>query len=349
MAPVTNGRYLFKEIPQLALPIGFPEPGKTMVYDTSETIDLENVPLDGGFLVKTLVLSIDPYMRGRMREPHVKGYVPPYLVGEPLRNFGIGVVLRSEHASAKTGEHIYGEFPFQQYWTSKEPIVAQNILKNEEKLPWSVYLGVLGMPGQTAHHGWNEYAHAKKGDVAFVTTGAGPVGATVIQLAKADGVKVIASAGSDEKVAFMKSLGADVAFNYKTTDPFEVLQKEGPINIFWDNVGGAALEAAIANAAVYARFIECGMITAYNGGEPYVVKNLHEIFAKELKLSGFVVISLWQKYLGSFYADFPARVARGEIKYTEEITEGLENAGKALLDVQMGRNKAKSVILVARE
>ncbi|KAH9937947.1 hypothetical protein B0H21DRAFT_825392 [Amylocystis lapponica] len=344
MAPVTNGRHLFNEIPK-----GFPEPGKTTIQDTSETIDLDNVPLNGGFLVKTLVLSIDPYMRGRMREPHIKSYSEPYLLGQPLNNFGVGVVLRSEHPSVKAGDHIYDIFPFQQYWIAKKPSPSQRILKNEENLPWSAYVGVLGMPGQTAFYGWNEYSLAKKGDVAFITSAAGPVGATVVQLAKAEGLKVIASAGSEEKVAFVKSLGADVVFNYKTTDTLEVLQREGPINVYWDNVGGPTLDAAIATAATGARFIECGMISAYNGEEPYTLKNITSIVGKQLRISGFLVFALHHKYIERFYAEMPARVASGEIKYTEDVTEGLENAGKVILDVQTGKNKGKAVVGVAHD
>ena len=129
------------------------------------------------------------------------------------------------------------------------------------------------MAGKTADFGWKEFSAAKVGDVAFITAGAGPVGQLVIQLAKLDGLKVIASAGSDEKVAYLKTLGADVAFNYKTNKTAEVLEKEGPINVYWDNVGGETLEAAINHAAIGARFIECGMISAYNAtGEPYNVK-----------------------------------------------------------------------------
>lgn len=129
------------------------------------------------------------------------------------------------------------------------------------------------MPGKTADFGWREFSTAKEGDIAFVTAGAGPVGQLVIQLAKLEGLKVIASAGSDEKVEYLKTLGADVAFNYKTNKTTDVLAKEGPIDVFWDNVGGETLEAAIENAAVGARFIECGMISVYNAtGEPYNVK-----------------------------------------------------------------------------
>jgi len=323
-------------------------PGKTTVYDASQSIDLDTVPLDGGVLVKTLVLSIDPYLRGRMRDPSIESYAPAFIKGEPLTNYGVGVVLRSEAANIKKGDHVYGSFPFQQYFVEKNASQLR-VLENKEGLPWSVYVGVGGMPGQTAHHAWKEFASPQKGDVVFVTAGAGPVGATVIQIAKAEGLKVIASAGSAEKVDFIKKIGADVAFNYKTEKTLDVLKREGPINIFWDNVGGETFEAAIEAAAVGARFIECGMISAYNGEEPYPVKNLIQIVGKQLKIAGFIVMWLHHKYLEDFYKEIPPMVASGQIKYLEDVTRGLDKAGEAIVDVQTGRNKGKSVILVAEE
>ncbi|KAI0772918.1 NAD-P-binding protein [Trametes elegans] len=343
MAPVKNGRYLFNEIPT-----GYPEPGKTTVYDDSQTIDPDTVPLNGGFLVKVLVLSIDPYLRGKMRDASIKSYAPPFLLGEPLYNYGVGVVVRSENPAVKPGDHLYGIFKFQHYVIENDPKQFR-VIENKEGLPWSAYVGVVGMPGETAAYAWKEYAKAKKGEVAFVTAAAGPVGATVVQLAKADGLKVIASAGSDEKVEFIKSIGADVAFNYKTTDTNKVLEKEGPIDVYWDNVGGETLEAALQHAARYARFIECGMISQYNTTQPYHVKNLMNIVGRELQIHGFIVGSLRPKYEDEFYATFPARVARGEIKYKEDRVRGLERAGHAIADVQSGRNFGKSVVVVADE
>ncbi|PCH38833.1 alcohol dehydrogenase [Wolfiporia cocos MD-104 SS10] len=348
MAPISNGRLFFNEIPT-----GLPEPGKTTVYDTSETIDLDETSLGGGFLVKTLVLSIDPYQRGKMRDPNEQSYSAPYIIGEPLYNYGVGVVLRSEHPGIKPGTHLYGTMPFQQYFIRNESekftVLQDRIVGDEHNLPWSAYVGVCGMPGQTAYHGWKEFSKAKQGEIAFVTAGAGPVGSMVIQLAKRDGLKVIASAGSEDKVAFLRKIGTDVAFNYKTEKTLDVLQKEGPIDVFWDGVGGETLEAAIEAAARGARFIECGMISAYNGGVPYHVKNLTYIMSKELKISGFVVSSLHAKYLDEFYRQIPPMVARGELLYTEDIASGLENAGQAILDVQTGRNKGKSVVVVAQD
>lgn len=197
---------------------------------------------------------------------------PAFEKGQPIENFGVGVVLRSENPKVKAGDHVYGifrEYPvdpvlersahlpasaFAQYFI-RPSFDGFRVLENKEGLPWSVYVGVAGMPGQTAYSAWKEYAKVQKGDVVFVTAASGPVGSFVVRLAKADGLKVIASAGSDEKCEFVKSLGADVVFNYKTTKTADVLAKEGPINIFWDNVGGESLDAALQYAARGARFL----------------------------------------------------------------------------------------------
>lgn len=342
MAPVTNARLIFKEIPT-----GYPEPGKTTALDSSETIDLEDGPLNGGFLIKILLVSIDPYMRAKMRDVSVQSYSPAYILGEPIYNYGVGVVLRSEHGGVKKGNHVYGLFPFQQYLV-KPNLEEVRIIENKEGLPWSVYVGALGMPGQTAILAWREWSEVKKGETVFVTAAAGPVGSIVVQLAKSAGAKVIASAGSEEKIEYIKSLGADVVFNYKTKKTAEVLAREGPINIYWDNVGGESLDAALAYAAKYARFIECGMIAGYNEEAP-PVRNLFKIVAQEIRLYGFLVFSLLPKNEESFYAEVPGLIARGELKWKEERTLGLENAGEAILAVQRGTNKAKSVVIIADE
>ncbi|KAF8144001.1 hypothetical protein K438DRAFT_2029327 [Mycena galopus ATCC 62051] len=255
MAPVTNGRVLFNAPPK----------GTTTVYDTSETIDLDNVPLNGGVLIKVLLLSIDPYMRGRLRAPEIESYMPAFSLGEPLTGGGLGVVPRSEVAGVEAGAHVRGMVVHQEYMIAPN-LEMLEVIEKAPKLDWSVYIGAAGMPGETAFMGWREYSGAKKGEVAFVSTGAGPVGSMVIQIAKQDGLKVIASAGSDAKVKFMEEIGADVAFNYKTTDVRSVLAKEGPIDIFWDNVGGDTLDAAMEHANLHSRIIECGQISGYNNG-----------------------------------------------------------------------------------
>ncbi|PPR00556.1 hypothetical protein CVT26_009888 [Gymnopilus dilepis] len=342
MAPVTNGRVLFNSY----LAEGYPEPGKTIVYDTSETIDPDTVSLNGGFLLKTLDYSVDPYMRGRMRPPTAKSYAPPYTIGEPIPSYGVAVVVRSEHPEVKVGNYIYGFLPLQNY-VVKSNLEGLQILENPNNLPLSTFLGVLGMPGKTAFMAWREYASAKKGETVFVSTSAGPVGSLVIQIAKLEGLKVIGSAGSDEKVQFMKEIGADVAFNYKTTKTEEILEKEGPIDIYWDNVGGETLEAAIDAARLNARFIECGMISAYNSGYSFPIRNFFQIIGKSLTFHGFVVGRLTAKWDAEFYKTIPPLVASGQIKHKEHVFNGLESAGAAILAVQKGENKGKAIVHAA--
>ncbi|KAJ7017827.1 hypothetical protein C8F04DRAFT_1278731 [Mycena alexandri] len=339
MSPIQNARVLFNSVPK-----GFPVPGETTVYDTTPTIDPDTVPLNGGFLIKTLVLSVDPYFRVAMGGSHLG-----FTLGSPLAGFGVAVVVRSETPSVAVGKHVYGHTIVHQEYNVIPELGALQIMEKHPNLLWSVYLGAAGMPGQTAYMGWKEYSNAKAGEVVFVTAGAGSVGSMVIQLAKKDGLKVIASAGSEEKGEFLRSLGADVAFNYKTTDTRAVLQKEGPIDIYWDNVGGDALEAALENAAVHARFLQCGSISGYNSAQE-TSKMFHHINAKALHVHGIIMAHLpLMKYLPEFYATIPAQLANGELKYTEEVTRGLDKVGDVILAVQKGTNKAKAVVLVAEE
>ncbi|KAI0776475.1 alcohol dehydrogenase [Irpex lacteus] len=341
MAPVQNGKLLFNERPK-----DYPIPGKTTVYDESETIDIDSVPLNGGCLLKVLCVSIDPYLRGLMRETN--SYVRGLELGKPLSSFGVGVVLRTELDGVKVGDHVcYMAMPFQKYVVLPKLEYAR-VIANEEKFPWTAYVGVLGLPGLTAYCAWKEYAHAQKGETAFITTAAGPVGSFVVQLAKADGLKVIASAGSDEKVEWVKSLGADVVFNYKTAKTVEVLEKEGPVDVYWDNVGGETLDAALNNAAMHARFIECGMISGYNVDAP-PLRNAENIVARQITIKGFLVSSIADKYFADFYTEVPKLIKDGKIKYTEERFIGLEKAGHAIEAVQRGTNKAKAVVVVADE
>ncbi|KAF8996523.1 alcohol dehydrogenase [Cyathus striatus] len=343
MTPVINARVIFNSVPE-----GYPEPGKTTVYDTTQTIDLDTAPLNGGVLLKILEVSIDPYLRGKMRAPSEKSYSPPFTLGEPIDSFAVAVVVRSEKEGFKKGDHVYGILPFVNYTivTATEEL---RILNNKHNLPWSVYVGAAGMPGKSAYMAWKEYSYAKKGETVYVSTGAGPVGSLVIQLAKQSGCRVIGSAGSDDKVAFMKECGADVAFNYKTESIWDVLEREGGlICSYWDNVGGDTLDAALEFAKIGGRFIECGMISGYNTGGA-VIKNILHVVDKSLSIYGFVVFRLHEKYETQFYEEVPQLLAEGKLKYSEHVWEGLDKAGEAILAVQKGLNRAKAVVKVAQE
>ncbi|KAJ7300424.1 chaperonin 10-like protein [Mycena albidolilacea] len=165
MAPVTNARVLFNAIPK-----DFPVPGETTVYDTTQKIDLAGVPLNGGFLIMTLVLSVDPYMRDQMRSPETKSYSAPFTLGEPIVGFGIGVVMRSDKPEVAAGKYVYGTIRTSSIIPDMKDLI---LIEKDPKLPWTVFVGAAGMPGKTAFMGWKEFSHAKKGETAFITAGAG--------------------------------------------------------------------------------------------------------------------------------------------------------------------------------
>ncbi|KAF5320512.1 hypothetical protein D9611_010729 [Ephemerocybe angulata] len=342
MSSIANSRILFNSIPT-----GYPELGKTIVHNTSEQINVETVPLNGGILLKIIVLSPDPFQRNLMIPPSDEMFMPVYAIGEPIVGLAVAVVLRSENDAVNPGDHLHGFLPWKSYVVlpSAEGL---SILDNKYGLPWTSYVGVLGLAGHTAWMAWKEYAKPRAGQTAFVTAAAGPVGSFVIQLAKRAGMKVIASAGSEDKVAWAKVVGADVALNYKTESTQGVLKKEGPIDLYWDNVAGESLDAALEAASVGATFIECGMASGYNTGHA-PIKNLIKIIEKAITMNGLTVTLLYEKYLDEFYATVPKLVADGDIKHREEIYRGMDSVDEALLKTVRGAVKGKAVVIIAEQ
>ncbi|KAJ7666676.1 hypothetical protein DFH06DRAFT_1085829 [Mycena polygramma] len=349
-----NPRVVFAKRPGT----GFPLPGEHVVYQKSHSIDLDAVPLHGGFLTKTLMLSPEPFMRERMRDPSVNSYSTHSPLGEPCV-FSLSVA--SSHMlnrAADLSDHLYGMSPWQLY------TVQPYIEDPQGAFPWSRYLSILGVPGLSAFCGFEGCADAKSGETIYVSAGASAVGVAVIQLAKAKGLKVIASAGADSKVDYMRSLGADVAFNYKTTPIADILKEHGPLDIYWDNVGGEAVELAIEYSRLHARLVMCGCISEYNLAPEkcYGVKasfpsflstsNLGQIFKKRMRIEGFLLPELVPEFGPRFYTEVPALLAQGKMTAKEDIMVGLENGPEALLAaLQEGGNGAagKVVILVATE
>ncbi|EIW86133.1 alcohol dehydrogenase [Coniophora puteana RWD-64-598 SS2] len=331
MSPVKNGQIIFNEAPG-------PGPlvlGKSMIYK-EQAIDTDTIVLDGGFLVKVLYLSIDPVIRGRMSAPPGWGYA----AGKPIINYGLGRVLRSEHSSFKVGNLVYGMMSFEEYAICPAAQAGRfSVVDNS--IPLAAWLGPVGLAGETAYYGWKEYAPSSLKEQAALAPWS-------IQLAKRDGMKVIASAGSEEKVTLMKQYGANVAFNYKTTATKDVLAKEGPIDVYWDNVGGETLEASITAAAPFAHFIECGMVSGYEG-QTYGVKNLFLTIPKSIQMHGFVVSNLVSKWGAEFREVLPKLIASGEIKYNVEVVKGLEKAEETLTGQMSGKITGKPVIQVATE
>ncbi|KAF8587440.1 NAD(P)-binding protein [Ramaria rubella] len=374
MAPVPNPRVLYAKIP-----VGVPIIGQDLVYDDIPTIDLDKVPLNGGYLTKTLVLSPAPYMRERMRDRSIDSYSTIMQLGIPVVSIAVVVVLRSEDPKVKAGDHMVGHSTWEAYtvqpypqiefkpeewgpWTFNMDSVALQVVPNPgNAIPWTNFCSVLGTPGLTAFVGFETHARAQAGETIYVSSAASGVGQMVVQLAKARGLKVIASTGSPRKVEFLKKLGADVAFNYKETTVDEVLSKHGLINIYWDNVGGETLETAIRHTALNGRIIlsirvqnfqSCGSISEYNipFEKRYGIQNMSEIWKRRLTVSGFLVPDLAVSLAGRFFTEIPLLVAQGKIQVFEHFTRGLENAAQVFVDLlEEGGTLGKPLIVVADE
>jgi len=302
---------------------GYPVVGEHLVFDTSHSIDLDHVPLNGGYLTKTLLISPEPYMRERMRDPSIPSFTTTNVLGTPFVGNCLVIVLRSEKDGVKAGDYMFGMSTWEAYtvqpyvearvqfkpedWPpftfDMDSLALHEVPNPDGAFPWMRYCSALGTPGLTAYVGFEELAEAKPGDTIFVSSGASGVGSMVLQLAKAKGLKVIASAGTDAKVEYMRSLGADVAFNYKTSSYASVLSQHGPLDVYWDNVGGEGLDAAIKYAGFKARFVLCGALSEYNipPEKWHGVMNTNLIFKKRLTIRGFLVPDLAPKLAGKFF------------------------------------------------
>ncbi|KEP48014.1 alcohol dehydrogenase [Rhizoctonia solani 123E] len=345
MAPITNGSANFNEAPERFVN------ENTIAYSTS-SIDIEKVELNGGILAKTLYLSIDPHLR-RWMDNGDTSTGPGYELGKPIWGIGLATVLRSEKDGVGQGDIVYvPTYPFLEY-SILGVDTPLRVIHPEPGISLSAYLNVLGMPGQTAFYGLELIGNLKAGETIYVSAGAGAVGSLVAQLAKAKGLKVIASAGSNDKVEAMKRMGVDVAFNYKTADVADVLAKEGPIDIYWDHIGGPQLEAAIGACNLYARIIVCGALLAFNGAPSYHVKNLVDILYKRLRVQGFMYWEAEAEVEGhsgnpmKFINTLTPLVKSGEIRWSEQVFNGIKSTNQAIVTALTGANIGKVVVKVA--
>src|ERR1039457_4498162 len=275
-------KMMSREIRLVSRPSGMP----TTANFTQAQIDLAPLP-DEQVLVRNLFMSVDPYMRGRMNEG--KSYVPPFEIGKALDGGAVGEVIESRAKEFKPGDAVTSKFGWREYFMAS-PKELHPV--NRELQPLSVYLGALGMTGMTAWVGLN-LVDVKAGDVIFISGAAGAVGNMAGQLAKLRGCKVIGSAGSPEKVKFLREeCGFDIAFNYKVGPMREQLTLEVPdgIDVYYDNVGGETLEAALSALRVNGRIIACGGISGYNEAKPRPgPANLFNITTKRLTVKGMIV------------------------------------------------------------
>jgi NADPH-dependent curcumin reductase CurA len=303
-------------------------------------------PAAGEVLIRNTWMSVDPYMRNRMND--VKSYIPSFQVDSPLDGGAVGEVIASEDPSLSAGDVVLHGLG----WRDHAVAPASQVRKIDTELaPPQAYLGVLGMPGLTAYAGLIDVAGLREDDVVFVSGAAGAVGGIAGQIAKLRGHRVVGSAGSPEKVEYVTGeLGFDAAFDYHDGPVADLLAEAAPdgIDVYFDNVGGDHLEAAIGALNPYGRVAMCGAISHYNvaGEQPSGPRNLALAMGKRLMLRGFIVGD--HRHLrGDFAREVGTWLSEGRIRYRETVVDGLENAPAAFIGLLNGQNVGKMLVRLA--
>ena len=321
-----------------------PQPGD---FELAETQVPDPAP--GQVLVKNLYMSVDPYMRGRMVDR--QSYVPPFQVGEVLSGGAVGRVVASKGNSRfAEGDHV-SNFSGWREWFATEGGDLQKI--DPALAPIEAYLGAFGMPGLTAYGGLLRTGELKDGERVFVSAASGAVGAVVCQIAKNKGCTVVGSAGSDEKCEWLlKEARIDHAINYKTCGPLDKALREAlpdGIDVYFENVGGEHLNAALANMRRGGRIAVCGMIAQYNDTSPPPgPANIVMVIPQRLTMRGFLVID-HMDMMADFLRDMAVWTKAGKMKWRETVVDGIENAPSAFIGLFKGENIGKMLVRLARE
>ena len=326
-----------RQIVLAARPQGEPTPADFRLEET-ELPD----PGEGEVLVRNSWMSVDPYMRGRMND--ARSYVPPFQVDAPLDGGAVGEVVASADPRVPEGATVLHGLG----WRELALVPAKRVqVVDAQAAPAQAYLGALGMPGLTAYVGLLDIAGLREGDVVFVSGAAGAVGSLAGQIAKLRGHTVIGSAGSAEKVALLRDeLGFDAAFNYKDGRVRDLLRDAAPdgIDVYFDNVRGQHLEAAIGSLRLHGRVALCGAISAYNATAPVPgPQNLNQAIGKRLSLRGFIVSDHGER-APDLLAEVGPALADGRIVVRETVVDGLEQAPQAFIDLLRGANTGKMLV-----
>jgi len=294
-------------------------------------------------LVRTLYMSVDPYMRGRMRD--AESYADPWDVGDPMKAGVVGEVEASEHPDFEAGDVVTGQLEWADYAVAE----GRDLREVDPDLgPISTAVGVLGMPGVTAYFGTTDVAEPTPGDTVVVSAAAGAVGSVVGQIADLTGCRVVGIAGADEKVEWLESVGFDAGINYETEDVAGRLRETCPdgVDVYFDNVGGPVTDAVWPLLNVRARVAICGQISLYNETEiPTGPRKLGKLIESRARVEGLLVRDYEDRW-GEALQRLSRWVASGDVEYRENVVEGLENAPDAFLGLFEGTKIGKQLVQV---
>ncbi len=329
-----------REIRLKSRPEGMPKPENFELVETNVP-----APKDGQVLIRNIYMSVDPYMRGRMVDR--ESYSAPFQIGEALSGGAVGQVVESKNPKFKKGDYV-SNFAGWREWALSDGADLQPV--DPSIAPLQAYLGTFGMPGLTAYAGLLKIGELKEGERVFVSAASGAVGAIVCQIAKNKGCYVVGSAGSDEKCDWLKKEArVDKTINYKTCGSLDKAVKDAfpeGIDVYFENVGGAHLDAALANMRPFGRIAVCGMISQYNATElPPGPKNIIATIPLRLTIKGFIV-SDHGNLMGDFVRDMAGWAQAGKLKWRETVAEGIENAPKAFIGLFSGDNFGKMVVKI---
>ncbi len=331
-----------RQITLAARPVGYPkESDLKLVESTIPT------PEDGQVLLKTIYLSVDPYMRGRMNQR--RSYAPNVQIDEVMVGGVIAQVIESNHSDIQVGDVVNAGIGWQEYGVAQ----GEGLRKIDPSIaPISTGAGILGMPGLTAYFGLLEVGKLQDGETVFVSGAAGAVGSVVGQIAKIKGCRVVGSAGSDEKIAYIQDeLGFDAAFNYKKVTDYPAklaeLYPDG-IDVYFDNVGGQITDAVFPNLRVKGRVVICGQISQYNLENPETgPRFLWHLITQRARIEGFLVSDFSKRHAEAL-VQMAEWLKQGKLKYRETIAEGgIENAPTAFISMLKGGNIGKQLVKIA--
>lgn len=325
-----------KEIRLASRPTGTP------TNDNFHIVDMDT-PQPGDVLVRTLYISVDPYLRSRMREG--RSYIAPFEIGQVIESGVVGEVVESRSSEFKPGDVVTGMLGWRLYNSAN----AGSLRKVLAGVPISTALGVLGVPGLTAYFGLLDIGQPKEGETVAVSGAAGAVGTTVCQIAKIKGDRVVGVAGSDEKNRYLKEeLGVDAAINYKEADIRRALKETCPrgIDVYFDNVGGEVSDAVMPLLNHGARVIICGQISFYNLDRPDLGPRPQPyLLISSALMKGFIITDYAQRF-SEGVTQLAQWLSEGKLKYAETVVEGFENTPRAFIGLFNGENLGKQLVKI---